>query len=703
MTTIVRRLARPRTLLVAALVLFSLWIRLRLLGYADMWWDQSITLNRSLEWLHGGTFPLSSMWSTYDVYNAPLIQYLYAVPLFFYENIIGVTVFIGVANLLGVLAMALAAARVFGWRAACWAALLFVVCPWAAFYGRFIWMQTFVPAFSAMLLASLLLYFADSPKAGYCVAAALCLAAVIQAHLTSIALLLAVAVTGGLFNRRLRLRPLLIGAALFALAFLPFILFQFQTDFQDWHKIRSGLTGAAQVDLESIRWVATLLRAAGAYPGPTVPLALGVGSGPDPHWLDPDQLVIFLVIAGALYAGATAVASWRRGRRQAAAAHLIPLLWLCVPPLVYIRHSHPLAHYYLLQVFPAPFILSALLVDRIYVGLARWLERKKSRLLQQRGRTLALIAFLPLAVVAAYHTRVNVIGQNLRANGDYSKFRMAEVQQVIDSANELMATRPDCQFVCLSEAASFEGSRFGLLREFVGRDRARFSQAGVTFLYPSPCAVYFQGTMSQESESWLNAIAEPLPEYTIVKTGEVWRFYELTREARAGAVASLPLGDPVEQWPNGITLARADYRPLFENRDSEAQLPTSLVITTTWAMGAEFEPDAAPTSPPANPEQYMLSTDGKWMRRIHTGHYLLSEEMALASQFDTVGLDSREWKPGDVFQITVRVPVPEDLPPGRYSLAVALYWYPAVVKLPIETSDLDIATLAWLDWFPDGD
>jgi 4-amino-4-deoxy-L-arabinose transferase-like glycosyltransferase len=690
------RIPGSRLVVIGALVVLALWIRFRVLGYADMWWDQSITLNRSLEWLHGGSLPLSSMWSTFDVFNPPLVQYLYAVPLLFRESILGVVVFVGAANLLGVLSMAVAAARVFGWRTGWWAALLMVVCPWAAFYGRFVWMQTFVPAFSSMLLAFLLLYFADTPKPVYLIASGVCLAAVIQSHMISVALLPVLVLVAILYFKRLRPEPLLIAAALFALTFLPYLLFQIQTGFRDWHRLLSALTGGGTADLQSVHFVATLLGSEGAYPAPAVDLALTLGDL-DLRWLPVDGLTLVLVAAGAAQAAILATRTWRREGRAAAAGPLILVLWLLVPPLVLIRHSHPLAHWYLLQVFPAPFVLVALLADQCYVAISRWLQARSAPFWQRWGSTLGLIAFLPLAVVAVFQLRVNVIGQNLRAEGEQGKFRMADVQEAIDGANELVADRPDCQLVVISEVAIYESSRFGLLREFVGRDRVRFSQAGATYLYPSPCAVYFQGTMSLESKAWLESIARPIPDQTITTAHETWGFYELGEEARAAAVTALQLDEPAQEWPNGIGLYQAEYEEVVDG-ESQAGLPSSLVVTTTWAIGQGYEPDPLPVYRPTNPDDYMLEGDGKWSRRIHTGHYLLSEDMALISQFDTVGLDSREWKPGDVFRVVVRVPIPEDLTPGRYCLAVALYWYPAVEKLPLPNSDLDIATIARIDW-----
>jgi 4-amino-4-deoxy-L-arabinose transferase-like glycosyltransferase len=695
----IRRLMQPKVILTLILFVFCLWIRLRLLGYTDMWWDQSTTLNRTLEWLRGGPLPLSSMVSTFGVYNAPMAQYLYALPLLLCENLVAVSAFIAVFNLLGIAAAAFAAAKVFGWRVAWWSALLFAVCPWAALFGRLVWMQSFVPGASAMLLACLLLYFGHSPRPAYLVLAPLCLSVAIQTHLTSVALVPIVAAAVITFRRSVRLRPLLLGIFLFALTFVPFLAFQAQTDLADWHRLREGLGGSAQINLDSLRQIAVLLTSMGEHPGLGLPLELRVSPTLDLRCPVLDNLAIVLLLLGALSGLIAAVRGWKGPERTAAWGSFILLLWLCLPPLLFVYHTHPLVHYYFLHALPAPFLLVGLLADRIYSAIASW-GRQKTRLVARACSALALGAFLPLAIVAAYQARLDIVDQNRRASGDYGHFRMADVQQAIDVANELMVDRPECQIVVLSEVALGEGSRFGLLREFVGRDRVRFSQAGVTFLYPDPCAVYFQGTMSLVSEGWLQSITDPMPEHTIETPGETWTFYDLTEEARAAATEPLQSDAPIATWPNGISLTRAAYQELYEPEGQAEALPHSLVITTTWAVGPGFQPDPLPTSRPDNPDEYLLEGDGKWSRRIHTGHYLLSEGNVLMSQYDTIGLDSREWRAGDLFEIRVHVPVPQDLPPGRYSVAVALYWYPAVVKLPLEGSDLDLATLGWVDWSP---
>ncbi|MGH2524837.1 MAG: hypothetical protein ACRDH2_20205, partial [Anaerolineales bacterium] len=228
-------------LLALALLLFAAWLRLRHLGYTEIWEDQAITLNMALEWVHGGALPLASMKSSFGVFNPPLIEYLYALPLFFKPDILGVAWLTALANLAGVLVAGLATARVFGERVGWWATLLFAVNPWAVYYGRLIWMQSFVPGFSSLLYACVLLYFTVDAKPIYLALAALCLSATVQVHLTAAVLGLPLLLIGLCFLRRLKFWPIAAGLTLALVSFAPFVLFQFRSGFADWPALRAGL------------------------------------------------------------------------------------------------------------------------------------------------------------------------------------------------------------------------------------------------------------------------------------------------------------------------------------------------------------------------------------------------------------------------------------------------------------------------------
>ena len=120
------------TVVAVALAGLALWLRLRLLGFTAFGGDQSDTLGRALAWVHGGPLPLVSIKTSLGTYNFPLVEYLFALPLFFKTNLLGIVWLIALINLAGIGVAAWATARVFGWRVAWWAGLLFIVNPWAA-------------------------------------------------------------------------------------------------------------------------------------------------------------------------------------------------------------------------------------------------------------------------------------------------------------------------------------------------------------------------------------------------------------------------------------------------------------------------------------------------------------------------------------------------------------------------------------------
>jgi hypothetical protein len=62
------------------------------------------------------------------------------------------------------------------------------------------------------------------------------------------------------------------------------------------------------------------------------------------------------------------------------------------------------------------------------------------------------------------------------------------------------------------------------------------------------------------------------------------------------------------------------------------------------------------------------------------GVYLLGDGDTVVAQQDGPGFDSVQWRPGDRFITWHFLPLPEDLPPGPYRTAVALYSWPDLVR-----------------------
>lgn len=639
----------------------AIWLRLRHLGYTEFWGDQALTLNMALEWVHGGDMPLASMKSSFGVFNPPLVEYLYALPLLIKPDLMGVVWLVALINLLGLAVAGWATVRVFGWRVGWWATVLFTVNPWAVYYGRLIWMQSFVPGFSALCYACTLLYLTQAPRWRYVVVGALSLAAVVQVHLTSIILIPVIGFLGLCLVKRPSFWHIGLGGSLFVASFAPFIVFQFRTHFADWEALRAGLSRPAEINLAPWLILLDLLQSKGIYS--TLGTAAerwraldGFGSFTDASLAVLITLALGWAIVSVLRQATTFWA--RRAVPMPMMGQLVLVIWLVVPVLSFLRHTQYLQNYYFLYLFPIPFILLALFADQVY----QWLRGQWAQ--WPVGRWAALVAFAPLGLIAAQQARLDVLGQNLAAAGVAGQQRILDVQQAITTSQRLMASRPACQLVVVTEGAQYESSRFALLREFVGRNRTRFAEAGAGYLLPQPCAVYFHATAEAATQRWLETTARPLPDATIHTPEQTWTFFDLPSADREQVAARWQSPVARAEWRNGLQL-----RGLTLGND--AHPGTTVDVHAVWAVTQATPPEV-----------------------LHFGQYLLTSTDSIAAQADGPGLDSAQWQPGDVFQTTFQLALPPDLTPGAYTLAMALYHYPQIENVPLLNSD---GTLLRLD------
>ena len=543
------------TLVLAGL---TLWVRLRLLGYTEFWADQSISTTLSLEWAHGGPLPLASMKTSFGVYNFPLIEYLWAIPLFFKPDVFGVLWQLALVNLIGLGAAAWATARVFGWRVAWWATLLYAVSPWAVYYSRLIWLTTMVPGFAGIFYACLLLYFAEQPRSIYLIVGALSLAAAVQAHPTALLLALVAGVAGLCFPQRLRLKPILISAGLFALTFVPFLIFEIRHGFVDWSYLRAGMGQPVETSLVPVTLLLDLLQSKGAYY--TLGSAGEVLRFKDWAWLHADDLMAWLlglaVVGSALTIGAALRRSQWQVRRLSprAAGQMLLLVWLGLPLLLFIQHNHYLQAYYFLYLYPVPFVLLVLLPDQVFAWLRALPDRWRA------ARWVAPAAFLPLALIALQQTRLDLIGQDMLASGVSGHQRVVDTQRVVELTRQLLHDQPDCKLVVIG------GTGFSLLREFTQDrynaypNRVRLVEEGGDLL-PAACVYYFAVSPPAETQAWLAANTHPLPALTIKTPEETWTFHELSA-ADGVALKSRLFNDSsaLGEWENGLKLRRYALR-----------------------------------------------------------------------------------------------------------------------------------------------
>ena len=506
----------------------------------------------------------------------------------------------------------------------------------------------------------------NRPRIRYIIGGALSLSGVIQSHPTALVLVVVLLVIGVCFRRRLRPWPILFGAGLFMLSFAPYLVFEVRLGFADWQSLLAGFGGAADISLAPLDLMVELLQSKRIFE--TASSAAASWQALDLPW-PVDTLIAWLLGLAALAGLLDLIRQWRTRSPRVPwpprrVGQFILLLWLALPILFFLRRSFPLQNYYLLYIYPAPFVLVASLAAQACLWLKSQLERHLPRARPGLSTPAASLAFLPLALIGFQQARLDVVGQNLLAAGAAGGQRVIDTQRAIDYARQLLREKPECRLVIISEGNTLEDSRFSLLQEFT-RDsysaypnRVRFVTAGAGALLPTPCAFYFSVTPDTSVQTWLMANTRPLPNFAIQTPEETWTFHELTAaDSRTNPqrklIESTP---PLAEWDNGLQIRSYTL-------DGGWEAGSTLTINAWWAV----------TRPVPS-------------RRIHFGTYVLAANNQVVAQADGPGVDSLFWEAGDLFQTTFTLALPAELSPGEYTLAMALYYYPEIERLSLAQS-----------------
>jgi hypothetical protein len=629
------------TLLILGLALF---LRVRRLDTTGMWADQALTLTTAMQWVNGGAMPLAANKSSAGFMNPPMIEYLFAAALRVWPDVLSVALMTLVSGMVAVAVTGWATYRVFGKRAAFWAALVFAVNPWGVLYSQLIWNQTMVPVFASLMFACLLLYFAVEQRPLYLILSFVWAACMTQVHPGTLIQLGTMGLVCALYWRKLKLWPLLTGGAILVLSYVPFLLYERGVGWIDVQAMFDLAGEPSPWSPAAVLLSVDLLRARGLL-------------GDAAYVTQFDALAAVLLalsLAYAVVAGGRALAR-RRGDQESAQRSVglvILLLWFILPILFYLRSAHYLQIYYLIGQWPAHFVLIGVCVDG--------LQRAAERLTRKTVRAFAWAALgLPVLALAGWQAWFNLQVQDQRFWATKGHTQIRHVRSAIQTSRRLLAQRPACDLVVVSQGHHLEASELSLLREFVSRERDSIAQERVLLTdgnlavpLPAPCAVYLDALPSSRVSAWLDDEAAPLPGTEIDVLGQRWRFYDLPAEARTGLLGKVSPGEPLAMWGNGVALVgyeRGEVRP-----------GTALPLTLAWSV--ETQP----------PEVV-----------YHFGTYLLTREGQVAAQSDGPGFDSIQWRAGDGFITWFEIAVPPDLPPGDYRVAVALYTWPGLERIDL--------------------
>jgi hypothetical protein len=280
----------------------------------------------------------------------------------------------------------------------------------------------------------------------------------------------------------------------------------------------------------------------------------------------------------------------------------------------------------------------------------RLIER---RVAPPRGKGLAWLLAVPLLALLAYQVFFSLRYQDARAAGDGPLLQVRHARDLIDQSRRLLAERPDCRLVGLGHGHQADNSDLALLVEFTDPARVVLADGDLALPLPSPCAVYLDARPGSPASYTLAAQAEPIADAGVVVKGQAWPFYE--RAAEPGETAA-----DAPRWPAAALLGTF--------RD-EAVPGEEMTAALTWDV---LDDPAA---------------------LYHFGVYLLDAAGNVVAQHDGPGFDSAQWRPGDRFVTFHTLALPPDLAPGDYRLAVALYTWPDVVRVPL----LDGSDMAKVD------
>ena len=162
--------------------------------------------------------------------------------------------------------------------------------------------------------------------------------------------------------------------------------------------------------------------------------------------------------------------------------------------------------------------------------------------------------------------------------------------------------------------------------------------------------------VGSKASDWLQEMGTLLTEPLASTPGEAWQSFALPTEVWTRLnMEDASLASPIK-WDNGAALVDFAH--------GKMQLGRSMPVTLTWSVEAP-------------PPQAVY----------HIGAYLLKDGTQLVAQSDGPGFDSIQWQRGDWFITWFDMPIPQDLSPGTYHLAVAFYTWPGLERIRLESGD----------------
>jgi hypothetical protein len=143
------------------------------------------------------------------------------------------------------------------------------------------------------------------------------------------------------------------------------------------------------------------------------------------------------------------------------------------------------------------------------------------------------------------------------------------------------------------------------------------------------------------------------------------------------------LGQLIEAFPDGVTEPSPSTFLVFHIPAGDAPAGTDEASEFTWGGGIDLR------SWEAVQEDDRLQVKLQWQAKVEMARsytvfvHVLAEDGTLIAQLDRLpdGYLTSDWKPGEIVSDRFTIPLPGDLPAGRYLIQTGFYYLPTQERL----------------------
>ncbi len=583
------------------ILLTALFLRLYQIQLSTFDTDQSDIFRMAYDAVHHGLLVAAINKSSLGAFNPPATVYFLMIPAIFSADPVWGAVETAVLGILGVLLTYAFTRRYYGRLAGTFAGLLCATAVLLVEYARYTWNQNFLLVFLPLFFL-VLFWGVVERRRGWLFPAIFLVGLLYQFHGTAILLIAPLLAAWLLAPGTVRWRDLVFGVLSLLVMYAPYILWLFNSHFQDISILLSASGQHVSIDSQAIVFYRAFLI---PYPYPFLnSRSYIMRLIPFIDWIR--VIMPWLVRAAGVFAlgiilwsrrsgqpgsETTAISVWgwvRRYWRKLRADPLrcgliILLAWQIVPLLLLSRHALPLFQHYLIVLMPGPFILIAILLANAVALFQRYPHWGK---VARTGICLlvVLITIGQAAVVGA--GILDKIRGRVPADGamfDPYHNDLESLQRALGRADELAGQRHIGHLYVSTDTTPTEfGLRF--LSEHTSTPATTFSDS--CWVFPAPDrgpAIMLVGPYSDfapEIQSGL--VHATLLEESPTLSGPPFKIYLVTSPVRATTAQM--------SYPQDLQFIAA--RPSIQNGQSSLVLrwkilrmaPASFETTYTYAM-----------------------------------------------------------------------------------------------------------------------